>query len=234
MPSRPRFAIALATAALLLAQPLLAFDSPLSEEAVREAYFLGQRHDESFVHALDKYTTYLDAPETGPHIASVTFFTPFALLVQSSSQHATGYSAQQAAIDHRHQKETVKIIVDIRLTASYGPYTVRRTGTRSDSPQGFVPRPYDFWKEFNVRVISGDLPMSAAGDDSADAKEIRPISSDGQPNMLCSEDGGCSLSGATIEFEFLAEDFTSGSATVIVTPPEGDPVSVTFDLADLR
>jgi hypothetical protein len=234
MPSRPHFAVALSTAALLLAQPLLAFDSPLSDEAVREAYFLGQRHDDSFVRALDKYTTYLDPPETGPHIASVTFFTPFALLVQSSSQHATGYSAQQAALDHRHQKETVKIIVEIRLTASYGPFTVRRTGTRSDSPQGFVPRPYDFWKDFDVRVISGDKAGADTGDDSADAKEIRPISSDGQPNVFCPDDGGCELSGATLTFAFLAEDFTSGSATVLVTPPEGDPVAVTFDLADLR
>src|ERR1035438_794978 len=102
MPSHPHFAVALSTAALVFTQPLFAFDSPLSDEAGREAYFLGQRHDDSFVRTLEKYTTHLDAPETGPHIASVTFFTPFALVVQSSSQHATGYSAQQAALDHRN------------------------------------------------------------------------------------------------------------------------------------
>jgi hypothetical protein len=232
MPSHTHFAVALSTAALIFTQPLFAFDSPLSDEAVREAYFLGQRHDDSFARALEKYTAHLDAPETGPHIASVTFFTPFALLVQSSSQHASGYSAQQAALDHRNQKESVKIIIDIRLTASYGPYTVRATGPRSDSPQGFVPRPYDFWKDFEVRVISGDTPD--ADDASAVAKEIHPFSADGHPDVLCSEDGGCSLTGATMAFECFADDFSSGSATILVTPPEGAPVAVTFDLADFR
>ena len=34
-------------AALLLTTPSLPMDTPLSEEAVRDAYFLGQHHDQS-------------------------------------------------------------------------------------------------------------------------------------------------------------------------------------------
>ena len=49
-------------AAALLAQPILAFQSPLSDESVREAYFLGQRHDNSFELLLDKYTHHLPLP----------------------------------------------------------------------------------------------------------------------------------------------------------------------------
>src|SRR4029077_20183905 len=94
-------------AALLLAPSTFAFDSPLSDQAVREAYFLGQRHDETMANLLNKYTSFLPPPKSGPHIASVTFLTPFALLVQQSSQHTSGYSAQQAALDHRDQPEFV-------------------------------------------------------------------------------------------------------------------------------
>jgi hypothetical protein len=214
--------IASVFAAVLLLTPYsFAFDTPLSDQAVREAYFLGQRRDESMADLLNKYTKLLPAPKTGPDIASVTVFTPFALLVQQSSQHTSGYSAQQAAIDHRDQGEFVRIIVQIQLTASYPSFIVRPTGTRSGSPNGFVPRPYDFWKDFDVKVSSGD-------------KELRSFSSSGQPNVLCSYEGGCELTGATLQFDFSAEDFASGSAIIDVNPPEGDPVSIDFDLDHLR
>jgi hypothetical protein len=112
-------------------------------------------------------------------------------------------------------------MVQIQLTDSYGAYIVRPTGPRSGSPTGFLPRPYDFWKDFDVQVSSED-------------RKLRPFSSSGQPNFSCSEDGGCLLVGATLWFDFSAEDFASGSATIDVNPPEGDPLSLDFDLTHLR
>jgi hypothetical protein len=221
MPFPARIASSTMISALLVCQAAFAFGTPLSDQAVREAYFLGQRGDETMAAFLNKYTKFLPAPKTGPDIASVTFFTPFALLVQQSSEHTSGYSAQQAALDHRNQGEFARIIVQIQLTSSYAAYIVRPTGSRSGSPNGFVPRPYDFWKDFDVKVSSGD-------------KELRPSSSSGQPNVLCSYEGGCELTGATLQFDFSAEDFASGSATINVNPPEGDLVSVDFDLDHLR
>jgi hypothetical protein len=209
------------TALLLVPPSSFAFDTPLSDQAVREAYFLGQRGDETMAAFLNKYTKFLPPPKTGPHIASVTVFTPFALLVQQSSQHASGYSAQQAALDHRDQGEFVRIIVQIQFTDSYSTYIVRPTGSRSGSPNGFTPRPYDFWKDFDVKVSSDD-------------KKLRPFSSSGQPNVLCSYEGGCELTGATLQFDFSAEDFASGSAVIDVNPPEGEPISIDFDLDHLR
>jgi hypothetical protein len=221
MPSAFRPCFALLAGALLLAPPSFAFDTRLSDEAVREAYFLGQRRDDTMATFLNKYTKYLEAPKTGPDIASVTFFTPFALLVQQSSERSSGYSAQQAALDHRDQGEFVRIIVQIQLTASYPSFIVRPTGRRSGSPNGFVPRPYDFWKDFDVQVSSKD-------------QKRKPFSSSGHPNLICSDDGGCEVTGATLQFDFSAEDFSSGSATIDVNPPEGDPVSIDFDLDHLR
>src|SRR5207247_7468762 len=154
MPLSFRPCLVLLTGAFLLVPPSCAFDTPLSDQAVREAYFLGQRRDETMAALLNKYTKFLPPPKTGPHIYSVTFFTPFALMVQQSSQHTSGYSAQQAALDHRDQGEFVRISVQIHLTDSYGPFIARPTGSRSGSPTGLVPLPFDFWKDFDVQVSS--------------------------------------------------------------------------------
>jgi hypothetical protein len=37
-----------------------------------------------------------------------------------------------------------------------------------------------------------------------------------------------------IEIQLPAESFHSDSATILVAPPEGDPVSVEFDITSLR
>jgi hypothetical protein len=208
-------------ATLLLSPSSFAFDTPLSEQAVREAYFLGQRHDDSLTRFLEKYTRFLEPPKTGPHIASVTFLTPFALVAQISNQHSMGYSAQQAAIDHRGQQESVKITVQIYLTESYGALIPRPTNSRSGSPTGFVQRPSDFWKDFDVQVFVDD-------------KLINSFASSGEPTYACAYDGACNLTGASIQFEFLAASFTSDTATIQVTPPEGDPIAVDLDLTQLR
>src|SRR5882757_1009570 len=221
MPFSARIASSAMISVLLVCQAAFAFDTPLSDQAVREAYFLGQRHDETMSTLLNKYTKLLPPPKTGPDISSVTFLTPFALLVQQSGEHTSGYSAQQAALDHRDQGEFVRIVVQIQLTDSYGPFIARPTGSRSGSPTGLAPRPYDFWKNFDVQVSSED-------------QKLKPFSSSGQPNFNCSEDGGCTLTGATLQFDFSVEDFATGSATIDVVPPKGDPVSLDFDLDHLR
>lgn len=219
MPSSSRMYLASLTAALLLAQPSFAFNTPLSDQAVREAYFLGQRRDESMAAFLNKYTKALPPPKIGPHIYSVTFLTPFALLVEYSSRQSN-YSAQQAALDHKAQDEAVEISIDIFLTPSYGPFTTPPTQSRSGSPLGIQMRPSDFWKTFKFRVFDGD-------------EEITTDDLTGQPHYSCSE-GGCILSGATVYLRFPASAFTSDTTNIEVTPPEGDPVSVDFDLSSLR
>jgi len=218
--SGPRFRAALAIASLFVALPLLAFDSPLSDQAVRQAYFLGQRRDDSYARTMAKYTKTLPPPETGPQISAVTLLTPFALLVQSSNQHLN-YSAQQAEIDHRKQKETVQIVVVIRFTNSYPATLIRPTGTRSDSPNGFYQRPSGFWKDFDIQTFVAN-------------KQVLATSTSGQPDVVCDEFGGCNFIGATVTLEFLADAFSCSSATVLITPPEGDPTSIDFDLSSLR
>ena len=215
-----RACLALLTSAVVLTAPVVAFQTPLSDEAVREAYFLGQRHDESMSRLLSRYTQLLPLPETGPHIASVTFLTPFALLVRHSSEQPN-YSAQQATKDHDPDKEIVVIEIQIFLTQSYGAVIPTPTGSRSDSPVGLRLRPSDFWKTFKYQVF-----------DDKDELIIDDLT--GEPTYSCDGEGGCDLSGATIRIQFAATAFTSDTAGIDITPPEGDPISVDFDLSSLR
>jgi hypothetical protein len=220
MPSSFRRCQALLTVALLLSPPVFAFDTPLSDQAIREAYFLGQRRDESMADFLNKYTRFLLPPESGPHIYSVTFLTPFALLVQQSSQRIN-YSAQQAAKEHHGDREIVSITIEILLTPSYGALIPRPTGSRSDSPVGYQFRNPDFWKDIKFDIFDGE-------------KKLSTDSLTGEPNYLCAADAACDLTGATVHLELPAKLFTSGTATIDVTPPEGDPVSIDFDLSSFR
>jgi len=204
---------------LMALQPLFAFSTPLSEQAIREAYFLGQRRDESTAAFLSKYIHELPPPNYGPHILSITTYTPFAQAVLDSSRHTANYSAQQAQLDHRHVTEVVQILVAIRFTDSYGPMLIDSNPPNGRNAQ-MIPRPSDFWRDFNVAVFSDD-------------KSLEPTSYDGHPDYYCNE-GGCYLIGATIQLEFPAESFPSQNITVQVDPPDADGVAADFDLGLLR
>lgn len=213
------FAVLLASV-LLVPSDSSAFSSPLSDEAVRDAYFLGQRRDETTARFLAKYKQHLPAPEAGPYVASVEMLTPFALEVLQSSEQTMGYSAQQAAAAHRGKEERVVLSVEILLTDSYGPLIVRPVGARSGSPVAYAFRSADFWKQIEVQV-------------AVDDKIVKPARFQGEPTYLCS-DGGCQLTGAILRLEFEAAPFDSNTATVEMYPPEGREVVVDFDLTALR
>jgi hypothetical protein len=217
--TRLRFLSCLFASLLVNPSRAAAFDTSLSDTAVREAYFLGQRHDESLTRFLDKYAKHLPMPTTGPYVSSVTLFTPYALAVLQSSQHPYGYSAQQAELAHRDRKETVQAFIEIQLTDSY-PSMVPDPASRSTNA-GWVLRSPDFWSDFQIQFFDKD-------------QRIRTLTSTGHPNYFCSEDGGCILSGATLQFEFLAEDFASDDVSVQIDPPEGESLMLDFDLGSVR
>ena len=220
MPNSCRGLLALILVVLLNSPGTLAISLPLSEEAVREAYFLGQRRDESTARFLGSYRQHLEAPETGPYIASVELLTPFALEVLLSSQQGVGYSAQRAEAEHVGKEEIVTVNVEVLLTETYGALIARPTGERSGSPIGYQFRSSGFWKDFDVYVTVGD-------------KMVKPSHFRGEPTYLCNE-GGCQLTGAVLRMEFPAGVFDADTATVQVVPPEGAEVWVDFDLTALR
>jgi hypothetical protein len=223
MHSIARPGIAIFAALVMLAQPIFAFQSPLSDESIREAYFLGQRHDGSLERLIEKSTRRFPAPKNGPYISSVMLATPFVSAAQLSNNYIGNYSAQQAELDHRGAgKEIVKITVEIQLTESYGQFIAPANATsRSGSASVLIPRPDDFWRDFQVQIFNGDQALSNSV-------------YHGRPKYSCGDYGPCILIGATLTFEFPPDAFSSNAASITVDPPEGESVTADFDLGRLR
>jgi hypothetical protein len=211
---------ALATA-LLLTLSSSAFDAPLSDQAVREAYFLGQRRDERTAEFLDKYRRHLSVPEAGPWISTVEFFTPFAEAVELSRQRSFGYSAQDAAQDYRKNGDRLRVTITIEFTDSYGEVSQVRTSQRSGSPNGFSVRPSNFWKDFTYRLFDGD-------------DVIEPLEMHGNPTFR-TVDNSTIMTGAQIVLIYDAQKLSSSSdAAIVVDFPDYPQVVAPFDLTALR
>lgn len=207
-------------AALILSPTALSFSTTLSDEAVRDAYFLGQHHDASVASYLDRYVKHLPAPKTGPYISSVALFTPFAQLVELSDKQIGSYSAQQAEQDHRGRPEVVRIDIEVDLTPTYGP--LLSASEVKDHPQSpLISRFPDFWHDFKFEVKDGDRLLEGS-------------TLQGSPKYRCGEYGSCSLTGASVQLELSADSFTSDTVTVSITPPVGTILSAKFDLNALR
>jgi hypothetical protein len=208
-------------AALLLSPSSFAFDAPLSDQAVREAYFLGQRRDEKTVEFLDKYRRHLTVPESGPWISTVEFFTPFAEAVELSRQRSFGYSAQDATQDYRKNGDRLRVTITIEFTNSYGELSQVKTSQRSGSPNGFSVRPSNFWKDFTYRLFDGD-------------DLVEPLEMHGSPTFRTVGDSTM-MTGAQIILIYDAQKLSSSSdAAVVVDFPDYPRVVAPFDLASLR
>ena len=221
MPSFSRSCILIFTVALLLSPSSFAFDTPLSDQAVREAYFLGQRRDEKTALFLEKYRRHLAIPESGPWVSTVEMFTPYAEAVELSRQRSIGYSAQDAAQDYRKKAACVRVTITIEFTSTYGELIQEKTSQRSGSPNAFSVRPSTFWKDFSYRLFDGD-------------DVVEPLEMHGSATFRTVDDSTM-MTGAQIVLLYDAEKISSSAdATVVVDIPGHPQVVAPFDLATLR
>lgn len=213
---------ALATIAplVLLSSQCFAFEAPLSDKTVREAYFLGQHHDASTQSALKAYQHHLPAPKSGPYISEIRVMTPFAQVVEASNALSAGYSAQQAAADYHSHADTIVVRFHIEFTASYGYIESDRDRADLAAEKGISLRSEDFWQAFNTGLSQND-------------QWIEPLSREGEPIYSHSEDSG-QMVGAYIWVTYDAHDVASAAATAEMFTPDGQHVTSTFDLATLR
>ena len=215
-----RSVASLLAAALLLASSAFAFNTPLSDEAVREAYFLGQRRDERTAEFLEKYRRHFPIPESGPWISTAELFTPYAEMVELS-QRSFNYSAQTAAKDYREHRNIVRVTVTVEFTSSYGFLIEQDVKQRSGSTKGFAFRSPEFWKDFTYRLFDGDAV-------------VEPLDVQGRPTFRSGDNSGA-MTGATVVLLYDAEKISSSVNTAVVAnTPDGQQAVATFDLASLR
>src|SRR6266403_1753384 len=139
-------------ALLALAQQTAAFEIPLTDIAVREAYFLGQRNDQKTADFLKLYTRSFSLPDKGPYISEIHLLTPYAQVVVNSSQHSTGYSAQQALADYRRRGDTLLLQIRIEFTPTYTYDDAVRTANDTARELNRQLYPEDFWQAFQCKL----------------------------------------------------------------------------------
>jgi hypothetical protein len=210
--------LAVVAAGLSAAMAAGAYEHPLRDYSIREAYFLGRRKDEKTAQFLAQYVKRLPLPKRGPHVAEIELRTPYQQVVLRARNAPDGYSSQQAAQEYRAQPGRVVLRVLIYLTPTYPAH----------SPLGPVQydavelRPEDFWRDFDVRLRQEE--------------EIAPERVTGRPIYTMSDVGGLpGLAGAEVLLEYAAAALAADApATVQVLTPDGQRVRAEFDLSKLR
>jgi hypothetical protein len=209
--------------ALIVALFLLEF--PLSDTAVREAYFLGQRHDQKTSDFLKLYTKSFPLPDKGPFISEIHLLTPYAQVVVDSSRHSTGYSAQQALADYLRRGDTLLVQIVIELTPTYSYNDAVRRANDAAIELNRHLEPEDFWQGFRFTVSQNDRYF--------EPRDVRadPIYGSASPG-----DRGPDLRGTIVSLEFEAASFEpeAGPVQVEVVPPNFNHVVAKFDPTKLR
>src|SRR3974390_2757306 len=202
--------------------PALAYDTDLSDTAVRQAYFLGQRNDEKTRSFFTLYTKHLPKPKKGPYISEIRMLTPLAQVVQVSSQVTSGYSAQQAQLDYKGRGDTLLLVVHIEFTPTYGPIEAARAASDASKTKGMTLRRDDFWQDFRYGIKQ-----------KADWIEPRVIRGEGEYDAS-DKFGNGGVVGALIYVEYDVHNVSSDGVDVSVFTPAEEEVHTYFDLASLR
>jgi hypothetical protein len=239
----------------LLIPPASAFDSPLSPEAVRDAYFLGQRNNESTLSFFSQYVKTLPAPDKGPYISEVEIYTPYSQIIEHSRRLSGSYSAQQAELDYRHGHDKLYVRVRINFTDTYGLELYRSAKGDKQLSGRDEPLP-DFYRDFRV----GLSQRSAQSHEDQWIEPLRILlqpsfvqnsnhypfipedlaffsytaASEGSSFAYSSGSGYVYPTGWLAWLVYDASDIASDDATVEVITTDGLHVSVPFDLSRLR
>ncbi len=207
---------------LTLSLAAFAYEVPLADRSVRDAYFLGQRRDEKMAQFLKDYTKALPLPKTGPHVAEITLHTPYAHVVQLSRENSAGYSAQQAAKDYRENGDKIYVRIFLKLTATYtniDAMNSARLASASGEP-GFPAS--QFWRDFGfeLRRPGEAVPGTYVRD---------------EPIYAIHSGSGGGLVGTNVYFDYPASKINSEEQVEVeVSTPDGQRVVAKFDLAKLR
>lgn len=200
---------------LFAAQPMVAYEYPLSSDAVREAYFLGKENPSKREVFFAKYTEHFAAPKSGPYISLIRVITPYAYVVERTARSLPNLHAPDAQQKFYGKPIALRIHVHIDLTPTYGWQTRAHNG-------GVALRSADFWRDFAVRLIQRRTV-------------IQPLAQRGEPDYAFATEGSSSvLVGADIDVQYDPSEVRSGPATVVVSTPDGQQIAANFDLSKLR
>lgn len=196
---------------------------PLQSEHVREAYFLARSHSSNLDAFLNRYIRNFPVPLTGESVQSIEFRTPYELVVQRTRDKQFSYSAQDAQQDFTANRDLVVVRIVISVTPVATQVTNPIKGVQvSEWPTAdddrTAERALDSWRGFRIKVAQ-EKPILA--------KRLTTV------DVTPPEVDDLTIERA-IDLEFEAAQFSSGTATVEVTGPDGKTVRAEFDLDKLK
>ena len=208
MKASGRLGLTILILAATAARPLVAFDYPLSSEAIREAYFLGAGDAGKRAEFFGKYTKQLPIPKSGQYVGMIEFETPYVVIAERISQNVSNYFAQDAEEEYLGKPA----ICRVRVQVYYGNYGSLEAPTPVPTTR--------FRTDYTVRLKQQDKEISSK------TRWSEALYSFGSAPVDI---------GVEIDAEYDAEKIDSSEpATVEVLAPDGQEILQTFDLASLR
>jgi hypothetical protein len=199
-----RWALSILLLAVLVAQPAFAYNTPLSPEAIREAYFLGKVDANKRAEFISKYTRQLPAPEKGVDVGAIQFETPFVMIANRVARSVSNYFAPDAEQDYLGKPEICRVRVFTYFTY-LNQGVIYGTGPQID---------------FAVKLRQRDEEIASQ------AHAMLPITWDGPGSNA----QGMELD---LDYDADKID-SSVPADIEVLTPDGQEIHATFDLDSLR
>jgi|SRR5271156_6623321 hypothetical protein len=198
----------------LIALPALAYQYLLSASDIRNAYLLGYAKDLNTTNFFAQYAREFPAPDSGPHVATITLKTPYAQVAELG--HAAVNSDVQAAEEQfANKKFSLLVRVEVDLTATY-PAPPVSNPANSDS---LVP---DFQNDFNIQLVQDGKKIDAQ------STRVYLLNTEGVSHAS-------QVTGAIIELKYDPDNVNPDEGvTVKVHTPDDQHLKATFDLSQLR
>jgi hypothetical protein len=198
----------------LIALPALAYQYPLSESDIRNAYLLGYAKDLNTSNFFAQYTSQFPAPDSGPHVATITLKTPYAQVAEAG-QSAVNSDVQGAEEQFTNKKFSLLVRVEVDETATYPAPAAPNPA----NPDSLVP---DFQNDFKIQLVQDDKKIDAQ------SSRVYLLTSEGVSRAS-------QVSGAIIELRYdPASVNPDESVTVKVQTPDDQHLKAAFDLSQLR
>ena len=199
-------------AALLLASQTAAaqtYHYPLHSEAIRDAYFLGERNNFQTTDCLLQYIHRFTGAQAGRYyISQVDISTPYQQIVLRGQRDTPGDSALQAETDLREQPLKLIARVQVEWNAGYSGHTSNR---------------------FFQPDVSHEVPIHVS-----QQQEITPLKTSYHEVYSNSGDGGSTFLGWSFELQFDPAKIISVPLRISVKTPDGQIQEAEFDMAKIQ
>jgi hypothetical protein len=201
----PRWELLIFLLVVLVAQPVAAFDYPLSSESIRQAYFLGSGDPDKRALFFEKYIKRYPVPQSGIYVGLIEFETPYVQVAERIAQNVSSYHAPDAEQEFLGKPATCRVRVEI-----YWGYNNAAAITGRGNHEQL---------DYSVRLKQKD-------------KEI-PLKSKWSQTLVAGYSAPIDV-GIEFDSEYEADNVESAPATVEVVGPDGKALTETFDLDGLR